>query len=191
VRRGRREIVRRPPTGDLFVRRRSLLVLSIIVGCQQPSTPTATSVVEQFYRTAIADSVSGAPTEKQLAALAPYLSDTLESLLVAARKRNEADMARAPDEKPSFAEGDLFSSLFEGPNAAEVVADSARGQARVASVRMTYNGASPAVTWTDRVVLVQQNGRYVIDDIEYGGNWDFATKGTLRSTLVAALANPQ
>jgi hypothetical protein len=49
--------------------------------------------------------------------------------------------------------------------------------------------AKPATT--DRVVLVMQNGRYVIDDVEYGGKWDFATKGALRSTLAAALANPQ
>jgi hypothetical protein len=173
------------------VRRCSLLVFLVGVGCQSAPAPNATSVVQQFYRTAIADSVSGAPTERQLASLSPYLSDTLRSLLVAARRRNEADMARAPGEKPSFAEGDLFSSLFEGPNAAEVVADSARGAARVATVRMTYNAASPAVTWTDRVVLVLQSGRYVIDDIEYGGKWDFATKGTLKSTLAAALAKSQ
>ena len=170
------------------MRRRNLLVLLAAVGCQTAPAPNATSVVQQFYRTTIADSVTGAPTQQQLAALAPYLSDTLRSLLVAARKRNEADMARAPDEKPSFAEGDLFSSLFEGPNEAEVVADSARGDSRVATVRMTNNGATPAVTWTDRVVLVMQNGRYVIDDVEYGGTWDFATKGTLRSTLAAAFA---
>ena len=171
------------------MRRRSLLVLLAAVGCQTAPAPNATSVVQQFYRTTIADSVTGAPTQKQLADLSPYLSDTLKSLLVAARKRNEADVARAPDEKPSFAEGDLFSSLFEGPNEAEVVADSARGAARVATVRMTYKGATPIVTWTDRVVLVLQQGRYVIDDVEYGGKWDFASKGTLKSTLAAALAS--
>jgi len=63
-------------------------------------------------------------------------SNTLRSLLVAARKRDESDAARAPDEKPSFAEGDLVSRLFEGPD---------------------------------------------------GGQWDFASKGTLWSSLVAAL----
>ena len=173
------------------MQRRTLLVSLAAIGCQSAPAPNATSVVQQFYRTVIADSVSGAPTQKQLADVSPYLSDTLKSLLVAVRKRNDADVSRAPDEKPSFAEGDLFSSLFEGPNAAEVIADSARGPARVATVRMTYTGATPAVTWTDRVVLVLQNGHYVIDDIEYGGTWDFATKGTLKSTLGAALAASQ
>jgi len=170
------------------VHRGTLLVVLAALGCQSAPAPSATSVVQRFYRTAIADSVAGAPTQKQLADLSPYLSDTLEALLAAARKRNEADVARAPDEKPSFAEGDLFSSLFEGPNAVEVLADSARGTARVASVHMTNTGATPAVNWTDRVVLVMQRGRYVIDDIEYGGTWDFATKGSLKSTLATALA---
>ena len=170
------------------MQRRTLAVILAAIGCQSTPAPSATSVVQQFYRTAIADSVSGAPTAKQLADLSPYLSDTLKALLAAARKRNETDIARAPDEKPSFAEGDLFSSLFEGPNAVEVGADSARGSARVASVHMTYTGANPPVAWTDRVVLVMQNGRYVIDDIEYGGKWDFATKGALKSMLASALA---
>lgn len=167
----------------------ALLPLIAVLGCQPAPATSASSVVQKFYDAAIAGHVSGAPTEPQLATLAPYLSDTLRALLVAARKRNEADVARAPDEKPSFAEGDLFSSMFEGPNAVAVLGDSARGSVRVATVRMTYSGAQPAITWTDHVVLTQQGGRYLIDDIEYGGTWDFASKGTLRSSLVAALAS--
>ena len=162
------------------------MFLLAVAACR--SAPQA--VVQQFYRAAIAGRVSGAPTTDQLATLAPYLSDTLHALLVAARKRNEADAARAPDEKPSFAEGDLFSSLFEGPNAVEVLADSVRGSSRVATVRMTYNGATPAVTWIDHVVLVRGKRGYVIDDVEYGGQWDFASKGTLKSSLATALATP-
>jgi len=168
-----------------------LLPLIAFVGCQSAPSATASAVAKQFYAATIAGRVSGAPTAEQLATLAPYVSDTLRTLLVAARKRNEADVARAPEEKPAFAEGDLFSSMFEGPNAVDVLADSARGPARVATVRMTYSGAQPAVTWIDHVVLTQQGGRWVVDDIEYGGTWGFASKGTLRSSLVAALTSPQ
>jgi len=169
------------------VRTLGLASLVVLAGCQAVSAPSATAVVQDFYRATIAGHVTGAPTAAQLTTLAPYLSDTLRALLVSARKRNEADAARAPDEKPSFADGDLFSSLFEGPNAVEVLTDSARGPDRVASVRMTNGAANPPVTWIDHVVLIHQRGRYVIDDVEYGGQWDFASKGTLRSTLVTAL----
>jgi hypothetical protein len=167
-----------------------LSLCGVVIGCRSAPPPNATTVVDQFYRATIAGHISGAPTAEQLTALSPYLSDTLRALLVAARKRNEADMARAPDEKPSFAEGDLFSSLFEGPNEAHVVADSVRGPGRVAFVRMTYNGGNPPVTWVDRVVLERANSGYVIDDVEYGGEWDFANKGTLRSSLVSTLTSP-
>jgi hypothetical protein len=166
------------------------LSLLVVLACTSSSTETATSVVRRFYAATIAQKVTGAPTSAQLATLAPYLSDTLRSLLDAARRRNEADAARDPNEKPMFADGDLFSSLFEGPNAVDVVADSVRGDVGVATVRMTYTGANPPVTWTDRVILTTRDGRFLIDDIEYGGQWDFANKGSLRASLVAALASP-
>lgn len=169
---------------------RSLSVVVLAVACRAAPQQSARDVVQQFYSTTIEQRVTGAPTVTQLATLTPYLSDTLHALLTAARQRNEADAAREPDEKPSFAEGDLFSSLFEGPNAVEVLADSARGAQRVATVRMTYTGARPPITWVDRVVLTTQHGRFVIDDVEYGGEWPFANKGALRASLTAALAAP-
>jgi hypothetical protein len=172
------------------LRRLAVVYLLAVAACRSQPEADPKAVVQQFYSATIAGKVSGAPTTEQLATLAPYLSDTLHALLVAARKRNETDAARAPDEKPAFAEGDLFSSLFEGPNAVEVLADSARGAARVATVRMTHTGATPAVTWIDHVVLVRGKRGYVIDDVEYGGPWDFASKGTLKSSLATALATP-
>jgi len=54
---------------------------------------------------------------------------------------------------------------------------------------MTYAGADPPVTWTDLVLVVREHGRFVIEDIVYGGNWDFANTGTLRSSLASALIN--
>jgi hypothetical protein len=170
---------------------RFVVLLGAITACAGAPQSDATSVVEQFYAATIAGGVSGAPTPEQLATLAPYLSDTVRSLLAAARRQHDADLAREPDEKPSFVEGDLFSSLFEGPTAVEVLGDSARGPARVVTARMTYAGADPPATWTDHVVVTTERGRSVIDDIEYGGQWGFASKGSLRSSLAAALGPPQ
>src|SRR5690349_21006024 len=149
----------------MLVRLLGPLAVLIVAACTSSSADTPTVVVERFYATAMAQKVSGAPTSAQLATLAPYLSDTLRALLDAARRRSEADAARNPNEKPMFVEGDLFSSLFEGPNAVDVAGDSARGDQRVATVRMTATSANPPVTWTDRVVLTRRAGRYVIDDI--------------------------
>ena len=82
------------------------LSLLVVLACTSSTTETATSVVRRFYAATIAQKVTGAPTSAQLATLAPYISDTLRSLLDAARRRNEADAARTPDEKPAFADGD-------------------------------------------------------------------------------------
>ena len=168
----------------------ALLLTVALLGCKSAAEPSASDVVRQFYAATIAGKVSGAPTTEQFTTLTPFLSDTLRSLLAAARQLSDAEAAKSPDEKPPFVEGDLFSSLFEGPTSVEVSADSARGGQRVASVRMTSNGANPPVTWVDRAVLVRQRDRYVIDDIEYGGQWDFANKGTLRASLVSGLKTP-
>lgn len=170
------------------MRARQLLLMVLPLGACQ-TTPSPQTVVEQFYAATIAGRVAGAPTPEQLATLAPYLSDTLQKLLSAARRQHDADVARSPDEKPAFADGDLFSSNFEGPNAVEVIADSARGAHRVVSTRMTYRGADPVLTWVDRVVVTTERDRPVIDDVEYGGQWGFASKGTLRKSLEAALAS--
>ena len=174
----------------MTIRPTPLLLALALLGCKPAAEPSASDVVRQFYAATINGKVTGAPTAEQLTTLSPYLSDTLRLLLTAARKRSEADAAKSPDEKPSFVEGDLFSSLFEGPNAIEVLPDSARGERRVASVKMTANAANPLVTWVDRAVLVRQGDRYVIDDIEYGGTWDFANKGSLRAMLISGITAP-
>jgi hypothetical protein len=39
------------------------------------------------------------------------------------------------------------------------------------------------VEWTDTVRLVREDGAWRIDDVAYGGQWDFANTGTLRESL--------
>lgn len=157
--------------------RRFSYVLLALLACHSDRAPSPGAIVERFYATTIASRLSGAPTPEALAILAPYLSDTLQALLAAARRQHDADLARSPDEKPAFAEGDLFSSLFEGPTAVEALADTIRGDSHRVTAGMTYRGADTVVHWADVVVLVPQHGHLVIDDIEYRGSWDFATRG--------------
>ena len=140
-------------------------------------------VVERFYSACIASGSAGAPTPEDLARLSPYLSDTLKVLLAAARRRYQAESARSSAEKPAFADGDLFSSLFEGPSTAAVEGEDSSGGTRRVTVRLGYSGATPAVTWTDTVIVTREHGRFVIDDIRYGAAWDFASRGTLRAML--------
>ncbi len=56
------------------------------------------------------------------------------------------------------------------------------------AVRFTYGHAQPPVRWTDTVVVVREGGRYVVADVRYGGDWDFANQGSLIAVLESAMA---
>jgi len=170
--------------------RSPLLLLLLFAACSSAGLERSLApaqVVQRFYETRIAARMNGAPSEAELALLAPYLSDTLTSLLRAARRVQEADRERAPDEKPAFAEGDLFSSLFEGPSSVVVEAKDTVGTPRRYVARLTYQAPDGPFTWTDEVLVEAERGRWVISDFEFQGTWDFATHGTLRRGLEDAL----
>lgn len=155
-------------------------------------------VVADFYAALAAARPSGAPTEAQRAALAPMLSSELIGLLSRADAARAAARAAAPGEKPPFTDGDLFSSLFEGPTSHAVgmpvsgadVPGGRLGDLRV-PVTLTHvadpAAGGKATTWTDTVLLREESGRFVVADIAFGGGWDFANKGSLATALRAGL----
>ena len=146
---------------------------------------------------------SGAPTDAQRLILAPVLSAELTGLLQRADAARTAARAAAPTEKPPFTDGDLFSSLFEGPTAFTVgkaVSAAAAPGGRLGDLQVPVDlvhtidpaagGGEPA-TWTDTVLLREENGRFVVADIAFGGGWDFANKGTMIAALRAGLGEPR
>ena len=146
---------------------------------------------------------SGAPTDTQRLILAPLLSAVLTGLLQRADAARTAARAAAPTEKPPFTDGDLFSSLFEGPSAFTVgkaVSAAAAPGGRLGDLQVPVDlvhtidpaagGGEPA-TWTDTVLLREENGRFVVADIAFGGGWDFANKGTMIAALRAGLGEPR
>jgi len=100
---------------------------------------------------------------------------------------DDEEASTAPGEKPSFTDGDLFSSLFEGPTRYEVLVADTSGPPYRVPVRLTYDGATPAVSWTDTALVVRENDRLVVGDIVFGGAWAFGNKGSLRKGLEQAL----
>ena len=141
------------------------------------------SVVSAFYKKHSALHPSGAPTPQQLQAMAPFLSQHLQALLERAWQRHQNDVAKAPDAKPAFADGDLFTSLFEGPTSFAVAGTETLVHEYAVTVRFTHKSGAEQTVWKDVVRLANKQGRLVIVDIEYGGDWAFAAKGTLVSAL--------
>lgn len=164
----------------------AMSIVTLLASCGSNAT-TPVGVVERFYTVRIESQTTGAPSAEELKKFAPYLSEELRGLLEQARKRQDDEAAAAPGDKPSFADGDLFSSLFEGPDSFKVGADEATGDLHRVSVQLAYDRQQPVVSWTDKAVVKIENGKAVIADIEYGGNWEFGNKGTLVSMLKNAL----
>lgn len=167
--------------------RPALIASLVLLGACARTADVPTVPVGRFYGAYVGHGISGAPTDSQLSALTPHLSDTLRGLLAAARRVRDEEARMAPGEKPSFADGDLFSSLFEGPTRYEVLPADTSGPPYRVPVRLTYDGATPAVSWTDTALVVRENDRLVVGDIAFGGTWDFGNKGALRRGLEQAL----
>ena len=160
-------------------------------------------VVADLYAALAAARPSGAPTDAQRLTLAPLLTAELTGLLQRADAARSAARVAAPGEKPPFTDGDLFSSLFEGPTAFAVgkavsAATAPGGRlgdlqvpvALVHTIDPAAGGGEPT-TWTDTVLLREENGRFVVADIAFGGGWDFANKGSMVAALRAGLGEPR
>lgn len=160
----------------------------LLTACTEPpAAPAASAIVDSLYRVRQPFQASGAPTATELASMSPWLSAELKAALVRADSLRSAESAAAPDEKPVFAEGDLFTSLFEGPTsyalkANEVDSTTIPGTWRV-PVHFTFTDKSTAQKWTDTVLVIMEGGKPVVHDVRYGGTWDFANHGTLLNSL--------
>ena len=85
-------------------------------------------------------------------------------------------------------DGDIFSSLFDGPTSASVDSASTipNTDARNIPLRVTFThekdkGAS--TSWKDEVLMVREGKCWTVDDVRYMADLDFASSGTLRQVL--------
>ncbi len=159
-----------------------------MISTPSPSAASAVSpgeVATGFYTTLARLHVSGAPTEAQRAELAPFVSHELLRLLAHADSVRTAARLAAPSEKPPFTDGDLFSSLFEGPTsfAASPAESIAVDTWRVPVALEHAPAGTPATRWTDTLIVRMEAGRPVVCDVRFGGTWDFASKGSLLAGL--------
>jgi hypothetical protein len=101
-----------------------LLFLFALASGSWGATPNASVTPERlttrFYRTYLRLGISGLPAPKEMATLKPFFTPDLIDLLRAAEREQAAVIKKRPEEKPPWAEGDLFSSLWEGAQSFEV-----------------------------------------------------------------------
>ena len=133
------------------------------------------SVAQQFYDLRIQQPTRGLPDSTTLAKYRPYLSDHLyQTLLRASSERN----------KPAdWQQGDLFSSLAQGPDAADVSSASRipNRDARNIPLRVTLSRGE--THWQDEVLMIQEGTCWAVDDVRYMGSWPHAGGGSLSQLL--------
>lgn len=166
----------------------ALLLVALPAAAVKPDPPEVSpeKVVSSFYELCIRERVTGLPTDEQFESMREMLSDNILGLLADARME-QAEFAREnPDEKPPWIEGDLFSSLFEGPTrftVGEAVIERDRARLKVSFADDDTDDGKP-FEWKDDILLViDVNNEWKIDDIEYRGDWDFASRGRLSESL--------
>ena len=136
----------------------------------------AAQAARDFYARIMTDAASGLPSKESMGALAPLMTASMRAAIEKARVRQQAFITAHPDEKPDFIEGSLFTSLFEGPTALE--------SATAVEVGFVHAQAgSETFRWKDQALLRCEQERWRLDDVRYGGDWDFASKGQLKQAL--------
>lgn len=144
-----------------------LLGLFAAFGCSSdsPSTP-----VSEFYALYLKLHPSGLPTQEETQAMAPYLSERLLQLIDKARSCQDTYKREYPEDKPPWADGCLFASLFEGPTHFKIthVAVNSDGTSTV-SIHFSYK----TTEWEDSVIVRKEANRFVIDDFVMSGEGPF------------------
>ena len=126
---------------------------------------------------------SGLPDAGSMNAYSAFLCPSLASALRDARVRQEQFRASKPDEKPPLVEGDLFSSLFEGPDSYSAAESKLDGPRAMVKMDLRHGEGGAATSWQDTMVLELDDGIWCISDVEYGGKWPSANRGRLSETL--------
>jgi hypothetical protein len=160
-----------------------------IAACKKPE-PQATpeAAIRAFYSARIASGANGTPSVSELEQLAPLISVELHDLLQEALLKHDKLASKTQKKRRTFVEGDLFSSLFDGPTSLVVGAsEPLAGDEYLVTVKLTCAKQLPALTWTDKIRIVRERGHYVVADVEYGNHWAFGSNTRLVSSLQSAM----
>ena len=131
----------------------------------------------------------GIPDAAGRAKYAPFISAALDKLLAdgnaAETKFNKANKA-----SPPLIEGDLFTSMFEGATSYKIGACKLSNAQASCAVDLVYDDKKdPPIRWTDTAYLTKTKAGWRVDDIGYGGNWEYANKGRLSATVRQVIAD--
>lgn len=155
----------------------------ILLGTIFVSAQSAVDVTDNFYATLADLNIRGLPDKEQLKEITPFLAKDLIAIIKRDQKKQDAFIKNHPDEKPPWAEGDLFSSLFEGRTAYEIGKARTKGSTREVDILLTYKDDTNTEKWKDTAVLRRFGGKWLITNILFKGRWQFKSGSSLLQAL--------
>lgn len=144
------------------------------------------ATVENFYKAVIALNVRGLPSEDAMKQLTPHLSTKLREAIQHAQVAETQHTNDTYGSEAPFFQGPLFFGVWEGAQRLVEMqrdATAARVSYRVTLEMHNPNTEEPKDHWQDRVVLVLENGRWVVDDLIFMVSDDKSSEDTLSSKL--------
>ncbi len=164
------------------------LGLAAMVVLAQPSATSPEGTARAFYTLDLKLKLSGLPDGRKYKQITPYLSSGLQALIVKAQAQQNRCIKAHPDEKGPWIEGDMFTSNFEGYTKFSVNAPANAASPGKLAVDFEYSDKTDGFKWQDQVVLIQENGHWVIDDILYRQSEGFGNG--FGTGLRASLSSP-
>jgi len=132
----------------------------------------------------------GIPDAATRAKFAPFVSPALDRLFVEGDAAEDRYAKATKNQSPPLIEGDLFTPNFEGATSYKIGPCMMEAGGGHCAVTLTYDDRKDKpFSWTDTVYLVRIQAGWRVDDIAYGGTWDFGNKGRLTRTLKNAIAD--
>jgi hypothetical protein len=172
--------------------RKAVALAGLLLASPAHADDAINAAANAFYAVTVplAKTGGGIPDATARVRLQPLLTPRLNKALADAASAENRFSAKVKD-SPPLIEGDIFSSLFEGPTAWKLGACVGDARAAHCGVTLTHQdpGQKPAV-WIDTLVLVNEGG-WRVDNIAYDANFAFGNTGTLNEMLKMALTEAQ
>lgn len=168
--------------------RAAAALISCLAAFPASAQDAVTTTANQFYQALLSappGPAGGIPDAAGRARLAPLLTPGLNKALADAAGAEARFKAKNKD-SPPLMEGDIFSSLFEGPTQFQLGACRGDDKLQRCAVSLSrQDPGKPAVRWSDTLVLANSGG-WKVQDIAYDANFAFGNTGTLSEMLKMA-----
>jgi len=176
-----------------MIRLAPLVLLLLAAGPARAQDMGASRAAGSFYTAWLSPPrASGIPAPAARARIEPLLSARLAQLMAAAAAA-DARFRTANRFAPPLLEGDLFSSLAEGPASFQV--GTCTGTATAQRCRIRFHrppelksaGSVRPADWGDDLLLVNEGGGWKVDDVDYRGGFPYGNTGLLSQALTMVI----